>query len=80
MSVMIVGMVRVRVVVAAMIVAMLMVLVVMTMPMAFLCALFAGLAGFDMDMGNRGFAGGYATMRSRTEVQVRRRARVNPHD
>jgi len=50
MTVMIVGMVRV--VIAAMIVAMLMVLVVMTMPMAFLCTLFVGLAGFDMDMGN----------------------------
>ena len=50
MTVMIVGMVSV--VIAAMIVAMLMVLVVMTMPMAFLCTLFVGFAGFDMDMGN----------------------------
>jgi hypothetical protein len=50
MTVMIVGMVRV--VIAAMIVVVLMVLVLMTMPMAFLCRLFVGLASFDMDMGN----------------------------
>jgi len=50
MTVMIVGMVRF--VIAAMIVAVLTVLVVMTMAMAFLCTLFVGLAGLDMDMGN----------------------------